>query len=500
MALFDESKARDPFGYLGMRKTPPNAHTIEGSHPSSFNVGSDANTKRVPGQSDLNADAGNKITRNSLEAFSDNENGYVATKLNASKEKVYRSSVQRSPDNNESKISADIESRAKDPYNPDSSQAEGKKFDIEKQHDKTKYTGPTPPTKDSGALDEAVKGFKEDYDLTLKKLNINRETSILNSVKEKKVLSVLAGDQSSMLSSLATKPSPNMSDSELLKAEQERNYYDELGKKYEDKYSDEKTSLAKKKLPNYSATEQESRIDQYNKQGVTDNNIRSEFSFAEDDLIPMYFHDLVNKKFIPFRSFITDVSESADANWSEVRYLGRADAVQIYSGFTRTLSVGFNVQAFSIEELHPMWQRINHLVGLTKPATYSGDIGGQSSKMNSFIIPPFVKFRLGDMYRNQPVILTNISTNVPDEASWELISNERGADRNYEYLNGTIKRTGVKSAQYPTMVNISVGMTMLEKRAPRTIARHFGDSNVERDNGLDDISIEGGDFNHQLIH
>jgi hypothetical protein len=50
------------------------------------------------------------------------------------------------------------------------------------------------------------------------------------------------------------------------------------------------------------------------------------------------------------------------------------------------------------------------------------------------------------------------------------------------------------------MVNINVGMTMLEKRAPQTIARHFGDSNVERDNGLDDVSIENGDFNHQLIH
>ena len=104
------------------------------------------------------------------------------------------------------------------------------------------------------------------------------------------------------------------------------------------------------------------------------------------------------------------------------------------------------------------------------------------------------------MYRNQPVIITTVGTTVPQEASWELVSNERGTDRNYEYLNGTIKREDVKSAQYPTMVTINVGMTLLEKRAPQTMARHFGDSNVERDNGLDDVSIDGGDFNHQLIH
>ena len=91
--------------------------------------------------------------------------------------------------------------------------------------------------------------------------------------------------------------------------------------------------------------------------------------------------------------------------------------VQIYSGFTRTLSVGFNVQPFSIEELHPMWQRINHLVGLTKPQP-TRDISGTASKLNSFIIPPFVKFRLGDIYRNQPVIITTVGTTIPTEASW----------------------------------------------------------------------------------
>ena len=48
-----------------------------------------------------------------------------------------------------------------------------------------------------------------------------------------------------------------------------------------------------------------------------DNNITSEYSLSEDDLIPLYFRDLVNKKFIPFRAFLTDVSESSDANWSE---------------------------------------------------------------------------------------------------------------------------------------------------------------------------------------
>ena len=46
------------------------------------------------------------------------------------------------------------------------------------------------------------------------------------------------------------------------------------------------------------------------------------------------------------------------------------------------MSIDFNVVAFSIEELLPMWQRINYTT-LTKPAKYTD---------NGFIIPPLVKF------------------------------------------------------------------------------------------------------------
>ena len=78
---------------------------------------------------------------------------------------------------------------------------------------------------------------------------------MLNNIKEKGVLSALSGGETPKISNLASKPpdGKKLSDSELLKLEQERRYYDELGKKYEDKYSDDKNYLAKKKLPNYSS-------------------------------------------------------------------------------------------------------------------------------------------------------------------------------------------------------------------------------------------------------
>jgi hypothetical protein len=492
MALFDEATAKDPFGFLGTKNQSTQSSILEGGE---YEIGNSAIPTNINPRITIPSD--NTINRDSVNNTT--ESGILEKKL-AEREQTVHKPNKALLNVADSKLTQSITDRKNKPYRSSDAVSDREKLHIEKTHDKTKYSGPNPPTVESGKLEQDVLDFKEQYNTALKNLDVERDTSMLNNIKEKSVLSALAGGETSKISNLAKKPSKDMSDAELMEIEQERRYYDELGKKYEDKYTDDKNALKKKKLPDYSSVDQETRTDRFNRQGVVDNNIRSEYSLAEDDLIPLYFHDLVNKKFIPFRAFLTDVSESSDANWSEVRYLGRADAVQIYSGFTRTLSVGFNVQAFSIEELHPMWQRINHLVGLTKPATYSGDISGQSSKLNSFIIPPFVKFRLGDIYRNQPVIITTIGTTIPAEASWELISNDRGEDRSYEYLNGTIKRNNVKTAQYPNMVTLNVGMTLLEKRAPQTIARHFGDSNVERDNGLDDVSIEGGDFNHQLIH
>ena len=109
------------------------------------------------------------------------------------------------------------------------------------------------------------------------------------------------------------------------------------------------------------------------------------------------------------------------------------------------------------------------MVGLTKPAKYTED---------GFIVPPMVKFNLGDIYRNQPVIITSVDTSIPQEATWELLNNERsnGAveKETYEFSNGDIKKDSVKVARYPTMCTLSVSMSVLEKEIPETIQNHFG--------------------------
>ena len=254
-------------------------------------------------------------------------------------------------------------------------------------------------------------------------------------------------------------------------------------KKYEDRYKNNRDYLTKKKIPDYTSGPM-IKYDEYNKLYPIPDPTSSEHIFESDrtfkqwDLIPFILHDIVHKKYLPFRSYINSLSDQSDAEWQDVRYIGRADKVNVYSGFTRALVWILQAFAFSLKELHPMWQRINYLVGLTKPSGYTTDSTEQYDLATSgFIIPPFLKLNLGDMYMDQPVLLSSVAMTIPPEASWELTSDQTNKQDGYQYLNNTFKTTKADQilvGRYPNLAQISISFKFLEKRLPKLKNRHFG--------------------------
>ena len=360
--------------------------------------------------------------------------------------------------------------------------------------------GPLPQAADRGKSQQMYQDFHAEQDAKMR----NRgyvNNAMQNDIKTKALIDSLAANKSPMDEVL---PLQN-------KNSQGPNYNKNAKVKYGDKYKDENEPASKPltsskyKMPRYDLDAMEGRIDKYNALSVLSASADNAKKINNEDLLPMYFHDLVNKKYIPFRAYINSLSDSFEGKWSPTSYLGRADETQIYNGCGRTFTIDFTAIALSIDELHPMWQRVNHLVGLTKPAAYTNPTAANSG--SSFVVPPFVKFNLGDMYMNQPAIITQIGMEIPNEGNWELVDNGRvNTKKNkYEYLNGTYAKDGVKSARYPTAVKLNVSMTFLEKRIPQTMNRHFGDDTVERTMGMgasvnDTDEKEKGSFNHQLVH
>ena len=345
--------------------------------------------------------------------------------------------------------------------------------------------------------------YKSNMDAVMRRNGLN-SVGMINDTKQKEIIDLIAEDRNEEVKPLLKKVDENV------KGDFENN----SSKKYEPRYKDNPKYLPKKKIPDYTSGST-SKKDSYNKlytlpdEDNTKKELRTEIQpWANWDFVPFVLHDLVNKTYLPFRSHINSLSDQSDAEWQQIRYLGRADNVQIYTGFARTVSIDFTTACFSLDELHPMWQRLNYLVGLTKPANYRTDDPDRISIQNAcFIIPPFLKLRLGDMYVDQPCTLSSVAITIPQEAGWEIISDTENKDRQYEYLNGTfttLQSDNILVGQYPNMAQVNISFTFLEKRLPKTNNRHFGHYKSEDSPFDPDIPDEKGNpregFNYNLIH
>jgi hypothetical protein len=161
----------------------------------------------------------------------------------------------------------------------------------------------------------------------------------------------------------------------------------------------------------------------------------SEIRKAMGDTTDFMFYDFINKVVVPFKAFLTDVNESISPNVSEQQYIGRIERNIVYVGVVREVSFSFRVQAFHPQEMRGIWNKINFLTGMTFPSTYS----------NGFIVPPFLKLTIGNLFVDQPGYIKSLSYKFDDDG-WEI-------DPNY---------------QAPMGVTVNVSFSIIEKRQMRT--------------------------------
>jgi hypothetical protein len=114
-----------------------------------------------------------------------------------------------------------------------------------------------------------------------------------------------------------------------------------------------------------------------------------------------------------FRAYLTQFSDSTDGSWSSVKYSGRGEEFYIYNGFTRKINIGFKVAALSEQEMQPMYQKLNYLMGNVMP-DYSGLL----------MRGPVIRMTVGNWLDSQVGILNNVSYNIPQDSPWEIALNE----------------------------------------------------------------------------
>lgn len=116
-----------------------------------------------------------------------------------------------------------------------------------------------------------------------------------------------------------------------------------------------------------------------------------------------------NNDWMIFRAYLTQFSDSTNATWNPVKYAGRGEDFYIYNGFSRKIQIGFKVAALSAEEMRPMYQKLNYLMGNLMPDYNDKLMRG-----------PLVRMTVGNWLDGQDGILNDISYTVPEDSPWEI--------------------------------------------------------------------------------
>ena len=136
---------------------------------------------------------------------------------------------------------------------------------------------------------------------------------------------------------------------------------------------------------------------------------------TEDDLdfVPFRFKDINNNKYIIFRALLSGITDNMTPEFAAERYVGRPDQVYVYQGTNREISFTFDIYPKSKNELPVLWEKLNYLVGLVYPswAPSGGGLG---------MIAPFIELTIGDMYKDTPGFLSQLSLTVQDGTTWEI--------------------------------------------------------------------------------
>jgi hypothetical protein len=130
------------------------------------------------------------------------------------------------------------------------------------------------------------------------------------------------------------------------------------------------------------------------------------------DFAPLKFYSIANKKTVQFRATISGLSETLSPSWDSAKFMGAPFQYYTYGGVERSVTFNFKVFALNAEEHKAGWDKLNFLTGLVYPQGY--DAG--STAMTA----PFIKFTLGDLYKNKESFIESLSYTFDDSTPWDI--------------------------------------------------------------------------------
>ena len=140
---------------------------------------------------------------------------------------------------------------------------------------------------------------------------------------------------------------------------------------------------------------------------------------AIEDFIKFRIRDAVNGKYIIFPALLSGITDNSSADVTPFSYIGRADKVHVYGGYTRTISFSVQVVAQRKSDIPIIWQKINYAKGLVLPQ-YKQFFTKGGVNDNTRPVAPICYLTLGDLFTDAPGFFTSVNLDIPQNNMWEL--------------------------------------------------------------------------------
>ena len=151
--------------------------------------------------------------------------------------------------------------------------------------------------------------------------------------------------------------------------------------------------------------------------------------------------------FIYFRAFLDSLSDNYKGDWNGTKYIGRAEDVYNYTGFSRDVSFAFKIAALSKDELEPLYKKINLLAGTTAP-TYNST--------GAFMRGTLTRVTIGDYLKETNGFVNSVGLSWDVAYPWEIDLEESGA------------------LKVPHILNVDIAFTPIHNFAPTTRGTYIG--------------------------
>ena len=183
------------------------------------------------------------------------------------------------------------------------------------------------------------------------------------------------------------------------------------------------------------------------------------------DFITLKFTSMNKGESVNFRATLSGITETTTPSWDSAKFIGSPFPYWTYTGIERSVSFNFKVYSTTPLQHIAAWQRLNFLTSLAYPQSYNKGVA---------VIAPFLKITIGNLYKNQPCFISQLSYAVDDTGTWEVgpTAGMGMADDETFTING--ESTTLDNYKLPKVIDVSVTLNLVESKSSTQHGHLYG--------------------------